>query len=41
MNYIVAIARNLWVQSSCLMSYQRLLNVNCVMVNFQHWKTLS
>ncbi len=34
MNYIVVIAKNLWGQYVCLMSYQKLLNVNSAIANF-------
>ena len=32
--YIVVIAKNLWGQYVCLMSYQKLLNVNSAIANF-------
>ena len=34
MNYIVVIAKNLWGQYVCLMSYLKLLNVNSAIANF-------
>ena len=33
MNYIVVIAKNLWGQYVCLMSYQKLLNANSAIAN--------
>ena len=33
-SYYVVIAKNLWGQYVCLMSYQKLLNVNSAIANF-------